>query len=144
MSSVEHQQIRYAAETIYQHIQPPQYTYGRQSSCKPLNGISIFIIDIFAYIGSWLIIEICILSSPISSPTGHIKLNHTRLYSRLQARWKDVCGASIFLFVRRFRFIFHFSAVAHLHNGEKQDWVQFVWEKDPLKFISIFRWPVIQ
>lgn len=64
-------------------------------------------------------IKMCIHSSPISSPARHIELNHTGLYSRLQARWKDVRGASIFLFVRCIRSIFYFSAVAHLYNGKR-------------------------
>lgn len=31
---MEHQQIRFAAETIYRNIQPPQYTYARYDPCK--------------------------------------------------------------------------------------------------------------
>lgn len=48
MSSTEHQQIRYAAETIYRHIQQPQYTHARYDSCKSTVK-SVISIAIFSY-----------------------------------------------------------------------------------------------
>lgn len=58
-------------------------------------------------------------TSTLSCSIRSIKFNHRRLHSRLHAGWQNVGGASILLFIRRIRFVLHFSAVAHLYNGKQ-------------------------